>query len=373
MNLNLLYNHERKELRPFEGLQILDLSSVLAGPLTASFFAELGAKVIKIENKLSGGDPTRQWKLPSEEIYSEFSAYYSSANYGKEIILSDLTDEDERQILESYMADSQIIISNFQKKTAQKLKLEPDEILSKYPQVIFAQLSAYDYDDPRPGYDLVMQGETGWISMTGTDVNNLSKLPVALIDILAAHQMKEAIMVALIKKGVTGNGAVAHISLYKSALTGLANQASNFLVARHVAEPMGTLHPNIAPYGDIFTTFDGIKIILAIGSDAQFKKLWFSLINNSILYRNFELNTERLKNRHDLTKILQQKISKLRFLELENILNQNNLPFCNILNMDQVFQTPMAAEMVNYEKLNNYDSKSVSSIAFEFKSVGAKF
>lgn len=98
------------------------------------------------------------------------------------------------------MSESDIVISNFQKKTAQKLSFIPDEIIQKYPGIIFAQLSAYTWDDPRPGYDLVMQGETGWISMNGTDSEHISKIPVAIIDIFAAHQMKEAILLAMWKK-----------------------------------------------------------------------------------------------------------------------------------------------------------------------------
>src|SRR5690606_11399850 len=109
-------------------LKVLDVSSVLAGPLTGSFFAEMGAEVIKIENILSGGDVTRQWKLPTENPKNPYSSYYSSANYGKKVEYMDLTQDEDRQFLEKYLSDADVVISNFQKKTALKLGLDPHVI-----------------------------------------------------------------------------------------------------------------------------------------------------------------------------------------------------------------------------------------------------
>lgn len=359
--------HPFDNSKPFSGLRVLDLSSVLAGPLTASFFAELGADVVKIENKLTGGDATRQWKLTSEDAESPVSAYYFSANYGKKIKLLDLNLLEARQELEKLLAQSDIIVSNFQKKVAEKLNLLPDEIIKKYPGVIMAQLSAYDFDDPRPGYDLVMQGDTGWISMNGTDIDHLAKLPVAIIDIFAAHQMKEAILIALYKKIRTGVGSVIHVSLYKSAISGLANQASNYLMQHHIPKPLGTLHPNIAPYGDIFTSKDEIKFLLAVGSDAQFKKLWFTLSLPPEKYHTFDDNSERLKARGELQAILQHVFGTLNFESIKGILEPNNVPYCCIKDLNGVFEDSLAKEMIKSQTIENKTGQSVSSIAFKIK------
>lgn len=352
---------------PLQGLKVLDVSSVLAGPLTGSFFAEMGAEVIKIENILSGGDVTRQWKLPSENKDNPYSAYYSSANYGKKVEYMDLTQDDDRLKLEKYISEADVVISNFQKKTALKLGLDPHIITQLYPKLIFTQLSAYSWDDPRPGYDLVMQGEAGWISMTGTDNDHLAKLPVAIIDIIASHQMRTATILALLKKAQTGKGQVVHVSLYKSAISALANQASNYLMAGHIPGPMGTLHPNIAPYGDIFHTRDDKKIMLAIGSDAQFKKLWFTLIKDAVLFHNFEVNSNRVHNRNELCEIIQRFIGQVDFNELASILDQLQLPYCLVHNLEEVFNTQLAKEMINTEVLEEYTVRSVSSIAFSLK------
>jgi crotonobetainyl-CoA:carnitine CoA-transferase CaiB-like acyl-CoA transferase len=348
-----------------KGLKVLDLSGILAGPLVASFFAELGAEVIKVENKLTGGDATRQWKLPAEKKEATFSAYYHSANYGKKVLMKNMTDAKDRSDVEKIMSESDIVISNFQKKTAQKLSFVPEEIIQKYPGIIFAQLSAYTWDDPRPGYDLVMQGETGWISMNGTDSEHISKIPVAVIDIFAAHQMKEAILLAMWKKAITHKGSVIHVSLYKSAISGLANQASNYLNANHVPKPIGTLHPNIAPYGDLFTSKDNIKFLLAVGSDDQFKKLWFTLNMDQTAYPNFEKNSDRVKTRSALQQIMQQIMSKLRFSEIEQKICAINIPFCKILNLNEVFENPLAQDMVLQNETIESSKYYISNVAFE--------
>ena len=353
--------------KPFSGLKVLDLSSVLAGPLTASFFAELGADVVKIENKLTGGDATRQWKLTSEDAGSSVSAYYFSANFGKQIKLLDLNLPQAREEVEVLMAGCDIIVSNFQKKVAKKLQLLPDEIIKKYPGVIIAQLSAYDFDDPRPGYDLVMQGDTGWISMNGTDSDHVAKLPVAIIDIFAAHQMKEAILIALYKKMKTGKGSVIHVSLFKSAVSGLANQASNYLMQNHIPKPIGTLHPNIAPYGDIFTSEDDIKFILAVGSDAQFKKLWFTLNLPPEKYHTFDNNSDRLKARGELQATMQHVFGIQKFESIQHILEPNNIPYCCIKDLSAVFEDSLAKEMIKSQTIENKTGQSVSSIAFKIK------
>ncbi len=355
------------DLLPCKGLKVLDLSGILAGPLTASFFAELGAQVIKIENKLTDGDATRQWKLPSEREDDPYSAYYFSANYGKEVLLRDLTQPDERLEVETLLASSDIVISNFQKKVAEKLGFVPEWIRQKYPDIIFAQLSAYTFNDPRPGYDLVMQGETGWIAMTGTDADHLAKLPVALIDVLAAHQMKEAILLALFKKAKTGQGSTIHVSLYQSAISGLANQATNYLMEKHIPQPLGTLHPNIAPYGDIFYSLDNVPFILAVGSDAQFKKLWFTLNLSTEKYPTFEFNSDRLKYRKPLVYEMQQSFNRSSFAEIETVLKTIGVPFCCIKKLDEVFTDPLAKEMVKQQHIQNKTGQSVSSVAFRLQ------
>ncbi len=351
--------------RILEGIQVLDLSSVLAGPQTASFFAELGAKVIKVENKLTGGDVTRQWKLPNENPEDTYSAYYWSANFDKVVHLLDLNHENDKAIVWDLISRSDIVISNFQKRTAEKLGLCPYKIRDMYPKVIVAQLSAYGYDDPRPGYDLVMQAETGWLSMTGTDENNLAKLPVALIDIIAAHQMKEGVLLAMYQKMKTGKGSIVHVSLYESALSALANQATNYLIAGHIPKPMGTLHPNIAPYGDIFITQDNKRVMLAVGSDGQFQKLCelLQLDKTDVLF--FSSNKNRVLNRQKLYDLLSKKFLKENSVEIISQMKLKNIPYCFINDLDSVFNQSESKKMINTQSYGQKLINTIKTIAFQ--------
>jgi crotonobetainyl-CoA:carnitine CoA-transferase CaiB-like acyl-CoA transferase len=348
----------------FKGLKVVELASVLAGPLAGSFFAELGAKVVKIENKNAGGDVTRSWKLPEEAGKSMPSAYYHSANYGKTSLMLNLNDNRDYQLLLNEIETADIIISNYQKSTAEKLSIGIDTLTSKHPGLIFIQLNAFDYEDPRPGYDLVMQAEAGYISMCG-EGETLAKMPVAMIDILASHQIKEAALIALLHKEKTGKGSVVHVSLYKSALSGLINQATNFLMEEHIAQPIGTKHPNIAPYGEVFSTSDGQVIMLSIGSDGQFSK--FTDLLGIATPSRFKTNIERLKNRVELNLFIKQHCVKYSAGSLIEKFEQEGIPFALVKNMKEVFDDVISQNSIMENNIENSHGKYISSVAFENK------
>lgn len=348
-------------------LIVIELASVLAGPLAGSFFAEHGARVIKIENKKSGGDVTRQWLLSDENPDAAISAYYASANYGKEVVILDLEAEDDYEHFVTLLKKADIVISNFQKKTALKLKVNYESVASIVPEIIYAQLVAYSWDDPRPGYDLVMQAEAGFISMNGSVDGKLAKMPVALIDVIAGHQIKEAVLMGLLTKYKEGKGSYSEISLFKSAVSALANQASNYLMSGHVPKPMGTLHPNIAPYGDVVITNDKKMVILAIGSDKQFEKLGKTLKLASELLHTFRLNKERVSRRDELMHHIRSKIEALSHESLTTNFQNANIPFCSIATMDKVFENLLAQEMIIEETIEHQKTLKVSNTAFTIK------
>jgi crotonobetainyl-CoA:carnitine CoA-transferase CaiB-like acyl-CoA transferase len=353
----------------FSSLTVLELSSVLAGPLAGSFFAELGAVVTKVENKKTGGDVTRQWKLPEEDPSAPAGAYYYAANYGKEVVFLDFNHPEDYIQLNTLIESHDIILSNFQKKVAEKFDLCPESLHKKYPEKIILQLNAYNYDDPRPGFDLIMQAETGFISMNGTEEGFLCKMPVAMIDIMASHQIREAALIALFKKEKTGKGSLVHISLYQAGIASLANQASNYLMAGHIAKPMGTLHPNIAPYGDLFYSEDKIFFFLGVGSDNQFKKLWKTLNFSEANFVKFLTNFSRLTNRTALQKELQTVFSQKTFKALSNHFRECDVPYAEIKNMEEVFENPLSKQMILHEEIKDgMKAFSVSNIAFLFVS-----
>ncbi|MCO6481405.1 MAG: CoA transferase, partial [Flavobacteriales bacterium] len=164
-------------------LLVIETAGVLAGPAVGLFFAELGARVVKIENPRSGGDVTRKWKLPAEDPSSPVSAYFSSVNHGKEHRFLDLSQAADRSEFDALVAQADVLISNHMDKDAEKLGLGHERLRKLNAGLIHGHIRGYAEDPARPAYDVVLQAESGYMGMTGTDEEHLAKVPVALIDI----------------------------------------------------------------------------------------------------------------------------------------------------------------------------------------------
>jgi crotonobetainyl-CoA:carnitine CoA-transferase CaiB-like acyl-CoA transferase len=242
-----------KTLNSIKELTVIELSTVLAGPSVGMFFAELGAKVIKIEHPTIP-DVTRSWKLPYEQHDVPVSAYFSSVNYGKSYLTLNLLDTDDYSNFIELIKNADILLTNFKRGDDHKLGIETKKLQQLNKRLIIGKISGFGEESDRVAYDLILQAETGFMSMNGTTDSGPVKMPVALIDILAGHQLKEGILLALMDRQLTGKGSEVSVSLYDAAVCSLANQASNFLMTGHIAKRMGSLHPNIAPYGELFQT-----------------------------------------------------------------------------------------------------------------------
>lgn len=353
----------------FKELKVIELSSVLAGPAVGMFFAELGAEVIKIENPKTGGDITRAWKLSSEDKDAAHSAYYCSVNWGKKNLFLDLEIPSDYAQLLALLPDADVVISNFKPNAAQKMKLNYATFRKIKPNLIFAQLTAYGEDDPRVGFDVVLQAETGFLYMTGEPNGKPVKMPVALIDLMAAHQLKEGILLALLHRARTGEGSYVSTTLYEAAIASLANQASNWLMAQHIPQKMGTQHPNIAPYGDIFYTSDQKPIIVAIGTDNQFQQLCNVLqIPYLATEENFVSNAARVKNRIALAQILDMGFAQFEYNFLLDRLQQKGIPAGGVYNMPEVFEASMAQAMILEDEItSDIKGRRVKTIAFNLQ------
>lgn len=355
----------------FSDLKVLELSSVLAGPAVGMFFAELGAKVFKVENLQTGGDVTRSWKMGSEDLDSENSAYYHSINWNKESLKLDLSNEQDRARVHELVKDTDIVIANFKHGSAKKLKMDYASLKAINPALIYGSISAYGKNDPRPGFDVSMQAETGWVHMNGDENGPPTKMPVALIDILAAHQLKEGLLVALLNRIKSGGnkGSEVHISLFDASIASLANQASNWLNLGVLPRRTGSKHPNIAPYGDILTTNEGLQVMLTAGTQKQFELLCETFDSKELVNDpRFEKNPARLKNRSELITKLQNKISCFSFSKLAAKNPELKSLMVPIQNLEQVFQNPEAQKMVlTQSESDGSESKRVATVAFEIK------
>lgn len=352
----------------FEDLIVVDCSTVLAGPSVGTFFAELGASVIKIENP-AVPDVTRSWKLGSEDKNTTVSAYFSSVNYRKDYRKLDFKNPDDLTQLTELIRDADIFLSNFKKGDAEKFGITDDFLHSINPKLIIGKISGFGTESDRVAYDLILQAETGFMSMNGTPESGPVKMPVALIDVLAAHQLKEGILAALFQRSKTNKGQTVSVSLYDAAICSLANQASNYLMEGYIPQRIGSLHPNIAPYGEIFSTNDGKLITFAIGSNKHFELLCgFLGLSKLVSDERFAVNVNRVANRTSLQEIIQEVISRFKASEILEFMHKHFVPAGLIQNLEEVFQNPESDHLVKTETIENKETKRVSQIAFQFKS-----
>jgi crotonobetainyl-CoA:carnitine CoA-transferase CaiB-like acyl-CoA transferase len=353
--------------KPFSDLKVIELAGVLAGPSVGLFFAELGANVIKIENPKTGGDVTRSWKLKSEDKTEKTSAYFWSVNTGKEILFLDLSNDKDLQSFYELIKTADIVISNYKLGDDIKLKVDYATLKTLNPKLIYASINGFGNNNPRTAYDLILQAESGFMFMNGEKNSSPLKMPVALIDVLAGHQLKEAILIALLNKYKTNKGSHITVSLFDTAVASLVNQATNWLIAHHLPTAQGSLHPNIAPYGEIFTTKDDHQITFAIGSDKQFKYLCEIL--NLDLYTNseFENNQQRVSNRIILFDILNSNIQNHNFENLFSECIKNDIPIGKIRNLKDVFELPEAQKLIEEHSFPEKTIQTIKSISFKFE------
>ena len=354
----------------FKNLKVIDLSSVLAGPSVGTFFAELGADVVKVEHSIKM-DVTRTWKLPSEDKNNNISAYFSSVNYKKNYRFLDLKKKEDLNSVYELIKTADIVLMNFKKGGQEKLGISDKKLYELNSQLIIGKISGFGSDNDRVAYDLILQAESGFMSINGTDESGPLKMPVALIDVLAAHHLKEGILIALIEKFKQKNfkGRTITVSLYDAAISSLVNQATNYLMTGNIPERIGSLHPNIAPYGELFITKDGGIITFAIGSNRHFELMcnWLRReeLTTDIKFKNAQ---SRVKHRGLLFQELQKSVNQFEAVEILDGMKALNVPCAKIKNLKEVFDDEAAEKLVKTEKIDGVETKRVTSVAFKVSS-----
>jgi crotonobetainyl-CoA:carnitine CoA-transferase CaiB-like acyl-CoA transferase len=333
---------------PFKDLLVVELASVLAGPAVGMWFAEMGARVVKLENIKSEGDVTRSWKLNTEDPDNAISSYFCSVNAGKEHLMIDLKEEEGIQVVHEWLQKADILITNFKVGDDIRYGLDYGTLKVKYPGLICGSIGGFRTNPERTAYDVVIQAETGYMSMNGTEASGPLKMPVALMDVMAAHQLISGILVALWHREKTGEGSLVETNLEDAGLAGLVNQASAYLMSGKVAQRMGSLHPNIAPYGDTFECGDGVFLVLAVGSDAQFRVLCRELGKEELADDSLLLsNQNRVQNRDYLQESLATLFRKTEGKKLYDRLINLKVPVGKIKNLDEVLNDPEHEERIN--------------------------
>jgi len=246
------------------GIKILDLSRVLAGPLCTMMLGDLGASVLKVERP-EGGDDTRGWGPPFDERGE--SAYFLSVNRNKLSLTADFADPADVELLMKLADEADVVVENFRAGTLERRGLGAGELTKRNPGLVWCTISGFGTGSVRPGYDFVVQAESGWMSITGEPGGAPMKHGVALVDVITGKDAVIAILAALVERVVTGRGRVVHVSLEMSARAALVNVAQNTLVSGQPPKRWGNAHANLVPY-QLFDAADR-SMVIAVGADSQ--------------------------------------------------------------------------------------------------------
>ena len=325
---------------PLKGLRVIELARILAGPWAGQTLADLGAEVIKIESKT--GDDTRTWGPPFINTGEETNAaYYHSCNRGKQSVSLDFKDKNDLLKLKNLIATADILIENFKVGGLDKYGLDYKTLHNNYPSLIYCSITGFGQTGPyakRAGYDFLMQGMSGLMSITGEPDSQPQKVGVAVTDIFTGLYAVVAIQAALRSRDTTGLGQHIDLSLLDVATATTANQAMNYLATGTPPNRRGNNHPNIVPYCAVSTS-DGY-IILAVGNDEQFKN--FNKIFDAEWYKKdkFKTNPARLENRDELLNLIEGKTINFSSTDLLIECENYGVPAGPINTLEDVFNDP---------------------------------
>ena len=325
---------------PLKGLRVIELARILAGPWAGQTLADLGAEVIKVESRM--GDDTRTWGPPFVKTGDETNAaYYHSCNRGKQSVSLDFKDDADLQKLKDLIATSDILIENFKVGGLDKYGLDYNTLHNVYPSLIYCSITGFGQTGPyakRAGYDFLMQGMSGLMSITGEPEGQPQKVGVAVTDIFTGLYAVIAVQAALRSRDTTGIGQHIDLSLLDVATATTANQAMNYLTTGISPNRKGNNHPNIVPYCAV-STKDG-HIILAVGNDNQFEN--FSKIFDADWYQKdkFSTNPARLKNRDELLNLIEKNTRSFSSLTLLSECEKFGVPAGPINTLEEVFNDP---------------------------------
>ena len=323
--------------QPLEGFRVLDMSRILAGPFCAMLLGDLGAEVIKVERPGSGDD-TRAWGPP---FTGGESAYYLCANRNKKSITINLKSATGQDLIRQLAKKSDVLIENYKVGELAQLGLGYEDLKQLNPGLVFCSITGYGQTGPDkdlPGYDFIIQGRGGVMSITGEPDGEPMKVGVAIADITAGLYAANAIQAALLARSRTGQGQAIDISLLDTQVSWLANVASNYLVSEKRPGRFGNGHPTIVPYQS-FHSQDGV-FCLAAGNDGQWRKLCQLLGTDWADDERFATNPARVENREIIIPLLQDAFSRHETGHWLHALREAGIPCGPVQSIDEVFNDP---------------------------------
>jgi crotonobetainyl-CoA:carnitine CoA-transferase CaiB-like acyl-CoA transferase len=328
-------------MHPLEGIKVVELSRILAGPWLGQSLADLGADVVKVESP--EGDDTRRWGPPFIERDGDKSAaYFYATNRGKTSVVADFSTEEGQKTVLALVREADILIENFKVGGLAKYGLDYHSLAKMNPRLIYCSITGFGQSGPyadRAGYDFLIQGMSGLMSITGEPDGQPQKVGVAITDIVTGLYGAVGVLAALEQRHNTGRGQHIDMSLMDCATAALANQTMNYLATGTSPQRLGNQHPNIAPY-QVLPVKDG-HIILAVGNDRQFRS-FCDVVNQSALAGDprFATNQDRVENRDALTPLLETILADLSSSDLLPALEAAKVPAGPINSVAQALEDP---------------------------------
>ncbi|WP_120003457.1 CaiB/BaiF CoA transferase family protein [Nesterenkonia muleiensis] len=349
---------------PLAGVVVLDLSRVLAGPYATMLLADLGATVIKVESP--HGDETRTWRPPESDGHS---TYFQSVNRNKWSIALDLSDPEDRETAERILARADVLVENFKPDGLTRFELDFSSVHSRHPAVIYASLSGFGDEGlgaALPGYDVLVQGASGLMHVTGEAEGGPTKAGVAVCDVIAGLHLQGAVLAALYERTRSGQGQHVKADLLSSMLSGLVNQTSAAVNTGVSPHRMGNEHPSLFPYGP-FATGDG-QMIIACGNNGQFTRLCTALgCAEAATDPRWTQMAGRNEHRHQLRQLLEACLSSQTTDYWTDALQTAGVPCAPINDVAQSLDYAEHLGLVPRIRLTRDDGTESASIAHPVK------
>lgn len=326
---------------PLAGLRVIELARILAGPWAGQTLADLGAEVIKVESP--AGDDTRNWGPPFiDREGGAFAAYFHSCNRGKQSVVVDLATDEGQATLHALLSEADVLIENFKVGGLAKYGLDFASVSARHPQIIYCSITGFGQTGPyahRAGYDYIIQGMSGFMSITGDPDGQPQRAGVAVTDLLTGLYSVSAILAAVHQRQNTGRGQHIDMALMDCAVSAMANQALNYMSTGTSPGRTGNYHPNLTPY-QVFDCSDG-HIIIATGNDGQYQRLCALLgLDAMAMDPDYLTNRDRVKNREAMIDRLMAKTRKWTKNDLLAGCEEQGVPAGPINDMAEVFADP---------------------------------
>jgi crotonobetainyl-CoA:carnitine CoA-transferase CaiB-like acyl-CoA transferase len=326
---------------PLDGIRVLDLSRVLAGPSSAMILGDLGADVIKIEHP-ERGDDTRDW---GTRVGLTQTAYFNSVNRNKRSVAIDLQTPEGCRIVRELARQSDVVIQNFKLGGAEKFGLGYEQLAADNPKLVYCSISGYDHHGPeaaRPGYDLVVQGEAGLMAMNGEAAQPPLKFGVAVVDLFTGMYAAQAVLAALFERERKGRGRHIELALFDCGVTITAYYGLEALINGNDPPRYGNAHPSIVPYG-VFDAADG-PLVITVGNNSQFERFCRDVIEREDLVANGRYATNALRSSHrdELLPVVRQELGRRPRAQLLERLAQAGIPCGEVAGLHEALTSDRA-------------------------------